>query len=93
MNVRKNRARLLTGRVRGLDIGASEGGLISLGVNVMTREISMVPHFNETTSAASKPAGGPTRDTVAGVLLVTVYFALWACVSATVLAPLSAMFG
>ncbi|HEU4407198.1 MAG TPA: hypothetical protein VFS43_18150 [Polyangiaceae bacterium] len=59
----------------------------------MTREMTMLHQSNETGRDAAEAAGGPTREIVAGALLVTVYLALWVCVSATVFAPVSAVLG
>lgn len=63
------------------------------GVKAMTREITMFHQMTETGREPSEGASGPTREIVAGALLVTVYLALWACVSVTVLGPVSAVLG
>jgi hypothetical protein len=59
----------------------------------MTREMTMFHQSTENGREAAEAVGGPTREIVAGTLLVTVYLALWVCVSATVLAPVSAVLG
>jgi hypothetical protein len=58
----------------------------------MTREMTT---FAQSTETAPEPAaaGGPTSEMIAGAFFVSVYLALWACVSATVFGPVSSVFG
>ncbi len=59
----------------------------------MTREMSIFPESNEMRFEPSEVIGGPTSEIVAGALLGALHLALWACVSAGVLAPVSAVLG
>jgi hypothetical protein len=59
----------------------------------MTREMTMLLQSNETSREPTEAAGGPTSEIVAGALLLTLHLALWVCVSATVLGPVSAVLG
>jgi hypothetical protein len=53
----------------------------------------IVRKSSETAPGPAEAAGGPTHELIAGVLVVALYAALWACVSATVLRPLASVLG
>lgn len=59
----------------------------------MTREMTTFAQSTETAPEPADVAGGPTSEIIAGALFVSVYLALWACISATVLGPVSSVFG